>query len=191
MPSSPIIWPVCQPHRSQTRREARARCCYGPQSSAALRGTCGHPGPCRPAASAPLGTPEPRSPNPHPSSASAWPASSNRPARNQKSGDWEISPRIIPVAIRPHGLVAKGVEVRHARLKVLHGLGKSKGAGDVGYLSELLGQANQVRELGKARSVPSESSVKKAVWALRWVWGWRGTRDAGPREPPREGRTKP
>src|SRR3954469_18984672 len=29
----------------------------------------------------------------------------NRPARNQKSGDWGISPKIIPIAIRPHGLV--------------------------------------------------------------------------------------
>src|SRR5215207_84437 len=33
----------------------------------------------------------------------------------------------------------------------------------------------------------SWSSVKKAAWALRRVW--RGTRYAGPREPPREGRT--
>src|SRR5215204_7114880 len=37
----------------------------------------------------------------------------------------------------------------------------------------------------------SWSSVKKAAWALRRVWGWRGTRYAGLREPPREGRTKP
>src|SRR3954453_20399157 len=56
------------------------------------------------AASAPPGTPQLRSPSPHPSSASAWSASSNRPGRNQKSGDWGTSPRIILVAIRPHGL---------------------------------------------------------------------------------------
>src|SRR4051794_16073945 len=35
------------------------------------------------------------------------------------------------------------------------------------------------------------SSVKKAVGVLRRVWERRGTRYAGPREPPREGRTKP
>src|SRR3954453_11564770 len=37
----------------------------------------------------------------------------------------------------------------------------------------------------------SLSSVKKAVGVLRRVWERRGTRYAGPREPPREGRTKP
>ena len=35
------------------------------------------------------------------------------------------------------------------------------------------------------------SSVKKAVGVLRRVWERRGTRYAGPRERPREGRTKP
>src|SRR4051812_11262414 len=38
---------------------------------------------------------------------------------------------------------------------------------------------------------PNWSSVKKAVGVLRRVWERRGTRYAGPREPPREGRTKP
>ena len=61
-----------------------------------------------------------------------------------------------------------------------------------------IGQGSQSAEAHRrARGVltssedASWSSVKKAVWALRRVWGRRGTRDAGPREPPREGRTKP
>jgi hypothetical protein len=47
------------------------------------------------------------------------------------------------------------------------------------------------RWTGCRRKLASLSSVKKAVWALKRVWGRRGTRHAGPREPPREGRTKP
>jgi RNA chaperone Hfq len=50
---------------------------------------------------------------------------------------------------------------------------------------------NGVRLQGYVTGFDSSSSVKKAAWALRRVWGWRGTRYAGPREPPREGRTKP
>src|SRR3954468_5020267 len=38
------------------------------------------------------------------------------------------------------------------------------------------------RQNGRAICQATKSSVKKAVWALKRVWGRRGTRDAGPRK---------
>src|SRR3954465_15854812 len=46
------------------------------------------------------------------------------------------------------------------------------------------GQTEGVRSSDPLPGLNSGSSVKKAVWALRRVWGRRGTRYAGPREPP-------
>jgi transposase len=58
-------------------------------------------------------------------------------------------------------------------------------------IEQLVGKLKRFKRIALRCEKTSKSSVKKAVGALRRVWGRRGTRYAGPREPPREGRTKP